>query len=157
MIIGIDPGQKGGIAFIINNEVTGSSMPLVGKELDIQTIVNMIEYNRHREEYNTDNLAIVEKVHSMPKQGVASSFKFGKNYGTLLGILGTLAIPVQLVTPQAWKKLILAGTKKDKNAAIEYVSMKYPDFKLIRPGCRKPHDGICDAICIAEYGRRQQK
>ena len=76
-----------------------------------------------------------------------------KGYGILLGILGALKISTVRVTPQAWKKAILAGTKKDKDAAIEYVNMKYPDFELILPRCRKPHDGMADAICIAEYGR----
>ena len=145
-VIGVDPGQKGGLAFL-SDIVSAYPMPLAGKELDISEITDLIL------SYPEISLAVVEKCHAMPGQGTVSMFKFGKSYGTLLGILGALKIPTKLVTPQAWKKVILAGTKKDKDAAIVYVRMRYPDFNLILPRCRKPHDGMADAICIAEYGR----
>ena len=146
MIVGIDPGQKGGIAFLEREVVDAHPMILAGKELDVAAITDLFLH------YRSVSLAIVEKCHSMPGQGSVSTFKFGKGYGILLGIVGALAIPVRLVTPQAWKKIILAGTKKDKNAAIEYVRMRYPTVELIPKGCRKPHDGMADAICLAEYG-----
>ena len=83
IIVGIDPGQKGGLAFL-SGRVSAYPMPLVGKELDISTIVELIRLNCT---FSTDIItAFVEKVHSMPKQGVASSFKFGKSFGCLLGI-----------------------------------------------------------------------
>ena len=146
-IIGLDPGQKGGIAFLSDKGLIDAfPMLLAGKELDIPGITDLIL------SYPKFDLAVVEKVHTMPKQGIVSSGKFMKGYGTLLGILGALKIPTILVTPQAWKKVILAGTKKDKDAAIEYVRMKYPDFNLILPRCRKPHDGLADSICVSEYG-----
>jgi len=145
-IIGIDPGAKGGIAFLSPDKLDAIVMPMAGKELDISTIVNTISY------FDVE-LAVVEKCHTRPEQGVVSSGKFMKGYGVLLGILGALKISTMLVTHQAWKKVILAGTAKDKDAAIAYVNMKYPNFKLILPRCRKPHDGMADAICIAEYGR----
>lgn len=150
MIAGIDPGQKGGIAFLGKYALTVEAahpMILAGKELDIQAIADLFL------QYRKISLAVVEKCHSMPGQGTVSMFKFGKGYGILLGIIGALAIPTILVTPQAWKKKILAGTKKDKDAAIEYVRMKYPKFQLVPKKCRKPHDGMADAICLAEYGQ----
>jgi crossover junction endodeoxyribonuclease RuvC len=56
----------------------------------------------------------VELVHSMPKQGVASSFNFGHSTGTIMGVLGALGVRHTLVTPQAWKKAAgLIGTDKD--------------------------------------------
>ena len=147
IILGIDPGQKGGLAFISRGVIAAYSMLLAGKELDIPGITDLIL------SYPVISLAVVEKAHTMPKQGVVSSGKFMKGYGILLGILGALKISTVRVTPQAWKKAILAGTKKDKDAAIEYVRMKHPGFELIPPRCRKPHNGMADAICIAEYGR----
>jgi crossover junction endodeoxyribonuclease RuvC len=145
-IIGIDPGQKGAFALMDDGGVLISRpMFLAGKSIDISLLA--ITIKTYMPDY-----AVVEKVHSMPKQGVASSFKFGKSYGIVLGVLSALSIPTILVTPRAWKRKILAGTKKDKDAAIEYVRMKYPSFNLIPKGCRKPNDGMADAICLAEYG-----
>lgn len=147
LVMGVDPGMRGAIAFLERGVVGAHPMILAGKELDIRAIANLIL------RYRGVTLAAVEKCHSMPAQGSVSTFKFGKGYGILLGIIGALAIPTILVTPQAWKKAILAGTKKDKDAAIAYVRMKYPAVELIPKGCRKPHDGMADSICIAEYGK----
>lgn len=145
--IGIDPGQKGGIAFIYYDTVKAFAMPMSGKEIDVGMIVHICENNI------TDTpLAVIEKVHSMPKQGVASSFKFGFNTGILHGVFRTLKIPLHLVTPQAWKKEILFGTAKDKDAAIDFCSRVYPDLNLLATERSKvPHSGIADALCIARY------
>jgi crossover junction endodeoxyribonuclease RuvC len=43
--------------------------------------------------------AIVEQVGARPGQGVSSMFRFGQAYGTILGVIGALAIPVRHVSP----------------------------------------------------------
>ena len=145
-ILGIDPGLKGGIAIIDSTAIVlAKPMPLVGKEIDTRAIGETIK------QFNV-TLAVIEKVHSMPGQGVASMFRFGMGYGMVKGALSVLSIPTQLVTPQAWKKVVLAGTKKNKNAAIEFVAMRYPSVNLTPGRIRKPHDGIADAVCLAAYG-----
>ena len=60
---------------------------------------------------------------------------------------------IRLVTPQAWKAAILAGTPKDKTAAIQHVDRVYPSLN-IDVGTKKViyHDGVADAVCLAEYG-----
>jgi len=97
--------------------------------------------------------AVVESVHSMPKQGVSSTFKFGKGYGEILGILTAIGAEIIEPTPQAWKKVVLAGTDKSKNAAIQVAENLYPDIQLVLKGCRKPHDGMADAVCLMHFGR----
>ena len=146
IIMGIDPGQKGGVAIIVRGEVSVYfPMP------DCNGLSDKIGI------WGRDfKMCYVEKVHSMPKQGVASTFKFGKHYGEILGILTALQIPYQLVTPQAWKKVVLEGLDwkgKGKEVAIEYVQRRYPSVNLLATErSRKPHDGMADAICIARYG-----
>ncbi len=71
----------------------------------------------------------------MPGQGVSSTFKFGQGYGSILGIAAALSIPTELVTPQAWKKVVLAGTAKDKDAAVGYCRRAFPNVSLL-PGPR---------------------
>jgi crossover junction endodeoxyribonuclease RuvC len=150
MILSIDPGLKGGICYGSYPEnLRAIPMPLIGGEIYPAAIAQLIK------EINP-NLAIVEKVHSMPGQGVASTFKFGKGYGLVLGILGALGVPIELTTPQAWKKLVLAGTSKDKQAAIAFCAMRYPHLSLIPKGCRTPHDGIADAVCLWSFGYAKQ-
>ena len=148
--IGIDPGKSGGIA-IINcaDHVKVTPMILAGKDLDVSAIEDWIFGNYN---HTQRTIACIEKVHSMPKQGVASSFKFGFVTGVMHGIIGTLGIPLHLVTPQAWKKEILAGTLKDKDAAIDFCRRVYPEVNLLATErSRKPHSGMADALCIARY------
>lgn len=148
IIVGIDPGQSGGIALIAENGQTASwIMPLAGKEIDGHEVANYLRGL-------PDVTVFIEKVHAMPKQGVSSTFKFGMGYGLVIGICEALGIPYRLVTPQAWKKTVLAGTTKDKDAAISFVRRAYPSVDLTPGKKRVPHDGIADAVCIAEYGRQ---
>lgn len=142
-LVAIDSGAKGGFALLGVPNPLGAMMPLIGKEIDCKAIVQML--NNIKPE-----MVVIEKVHSMPKQGVVSTFKFGMNYGRIIGIVEGLGIPYVLVTPQTWKK-VLAGTAKDKEAAIQYVKAKYPTIQLIPKGRRTPQDGIADAVCIADW------
>jgi len=157
-IIGIDPGLDGAIAVFEDNFLTHvCPMPILkstGKKiirsLDMREIKDKLDMLREHQEI----LVVIEKVHSMPKQGVASTFKFGLGYGQIQGICVGLGIPFILVTPQQWKKVVLNGYgwKGDKTASIRYVQQKYINLDLKKTEkCRTPHDGKADAVCIAEY------
>lgn len=149
-IVAIDPGKNGAIAFISSQEDDPivHPMPMAGKELDLPAIAELIQ---------SADLVVIEKVHAMPGQGVTSMFTFGCGYGAIQGITAALKIRTELVPPQTWKSSVLKGTKKDKDAAIAYCRKAFPDISLVLPRCRKPHDGMADALCLAEYGRRTYK
>ncbi len=153
--MGADPGKQGGLAFIVPTTrgpcvYDAMPMPLSGNEIDPVRIADVVKAHLR----SGDIIATVEKVGAMPKQGLSSTFNFGKGYGTVLGVLAGLGVRVELVTPQRWKGLILDGTTKDKDAAIAYCRRAWSGTNLIPAGCRVPHDGIADAICIAAYGQR---
>lgn len=99
------------------------------------------------------DIVILEKVGSRPKQGVRSMFTFGMGYGVVKGVLEAMSIPYRMVTPQAWKRSVLAGTAKDKDAAIAFVRKAFPTINLTPGACRTPQDGIADAACLAAWGR----
>jgi hypothetical protein len=154
--IGIDPGLSGGIAMLRDEgqwTPTVTPMPVSGGEIDARAAVEDLALLSDVDRM----IVVVESVHSMPKQGVASTFKFGKGYGKILGALEVLQIRTELVTPQAWKAVVLAGTTKDKDAAVAWCRRAYPTVNLILPKCRTPHDGMADALCIAEWGQRTIK
>ena len=147
LILGIDPGQQGGIAWIRGDEYGAIKMPLT--RVEVYKHLNEITFQPYKK-----LISVVEAVHSMPKQGVASTFKFGKGYGEVLGILTALGAHVHEPTPQAWKKAILAGTDKSKVASIQRAENLFPRINLVAPGCRKPSDGMAEALLLAEWGRR---
>lgn len=152
--MGVDPGLKGGLAAIRQGMVMATPMPVAGGEIDAVAVAQWmrgiigLEYD--------EVIVCVEKVGAMPKQGVSSTFTFGKGYGKILGVCAALGMPILLVTPQAWKKLVLEGTPKDKDAAIDYCRRVWPMVPLILKGCRVPHDGMADALCLAEFARRSR-
>ncbi len=152
-ILGVDPGQSGGLAVLDESGqcVYTAPMPLAGKDVDFGDIARQVRCLEV-------TAAICEKAQAMSKkgvQGVTGAFKFGVNYGGLLGLFAALQVPLRVVTPQAWKKVILVGTSKDKDAAISYCRRAWPSESLLAtPRSRVPHDGLADALCIAEYGRR---
>lgn len=146
--VGVDPGLQGAYAVLASNgEASIHRMPLAGGQLDLPALA--------REWASLAGAVFVlEKAQAMPKQGVTSSFTIGRNYGALQGILAALGIHYEEVRPTSWKPKILAGTKKDKDAAIAYVSRAFPGVDLVFPGCRKQHDGAADALCLAVFGQR---
>jgi crossover junction endodeoxyribonuclease RuvC len=150
---GIDPGAKGGIAAIWGDKPTNAiPMPYGDGEYDVQAICKYLDYDKDE----VRCMCVMEKVHSMPKQGVASTFAFGKGFGILIGILGALEIPAMLVPPQAWKKVMLAGEdKSDKGSSIRVARRLFPGVSLKASSkCRTDHDGMAEALLLAEYARR---
>ena len=156
LIMGIDPGQSG--AYCIIDKKEGwiqrlENFKVIGegknKELDISDFVSTIMLYQ-------PSLIVIEKVHAMPKQGVSSTFKFGVNYGTLIGAIKTLGYPMDKVTPQAWKKIVLVGyTPGDKSNSIKYCKDHYPHIDLTRTErSKKDDDNKADALCIAIYGTK---
>lgn len=144
IFIGIDPGKNGGIAFITMNNSIVHTIPYSDDSLLLWT----------RDVKNMDEcVAYVESVHAMPGQGVTSMFNFGKNYGYILGVLEACCIPIVNVTPQKWKKYM--DVTSDKNTSIDLCQKLFPDINLLATNrSRKPHDGMAEALLIAEYGRR---
>ena len=162
--IGIDPGIDGAIAASSKYGQRVTVMPIIvgttggtKSTLDINAIVRWLKTALQDVLPNANEEVLVglEKVSAMPKQGITSAFNFGQTYGMLKGIVVTLGYPLELVRPQAWKKIILEGTLKDKSAAIQYVKQRYPNLNLkATERCRVDHDGIADAVCIAAYLER---
>lgn len=142
MIMGIDPGAKGGIA---------TWDPNSGVRILTYSPENLLSEGL----YPADEVYI-EKVGAMPGNGSVSMFNFGFGCGVIDGIVNARGAGISYVRPQAWKKAVL-GTKypHDKAGAIAYCQDNYPEVNLILPRCRTPHDGIADAVCIMHYGRMQ--
>jgi len=134
-IIGIDPGASGGIA-LLGSTATAWKMPET--ERDLWELFQSLPLE--------NVFAYIELVHSMPRQGVASSFKFGKNYGLLRGMLIASCLPFDEVTPQRWQKLMGCLSRGDKNTTKAKAQQLFPSLKVTH--------AIADALLIAEYGRR---
>lgn len=145
--IGIDPGLTGAIAFIRGDESSVYDLPIIRSNslawIDGGQLQSLIINERGG--YNAT--AMVEQVSAMPQQGVTSSFHFGVGFGSILGVLQALSIPIEFVRPTQWKKAL--GLNADKKAALHKARLLYPDADLHLA----KHDGRAEALLIARYAR----
>jgi len=143
--LGIDPGARGAAALITSDgEAQAVAYPGVALAADLI---------REWKSVYTIELAGLERVHSMPAQGVRSVFSFGENFGAWQGILAAMGIPYELITPQAWQRglVVPSDGKTPKERALSVARRLYPDLDLHR----KCDDGKADAILLATWAKRR--
>lgn len=156
LTVGIDPGLRGGVAALdVAGAVVGLwPMPVAGGEVHAAGLADLLRSLRCLDSHQDIGRVCLEKVSAMPKQGVSSTFRFGTGWGMVRGVCAALAIPVVLVPPTVWKKQVLLGLPHDKAGAVQFCASRWPTADLVLPGCRVPHDGLADALCLADYARR---
>lgn len=146
IFIGIDPGKKGGIACIDTENKISYTEPYSDKAL--------IDLCSNASRNCGEVMCCLEKVGAMPGQGVVSMFSFGQSVGYIKGVLESFRIPYQEITPKKWKNEF--GLNSEKAASAEVCRKLFPDVGLLAtPRCKKPHDGMAEALLMAEYARRK--
>ncbi len=127
MKIAIDPGWSGAVAFEIDGKTWTVNCP--DTQFEMFDILNSVKNGM---EDNTVS-AIIEKVHSMPAQGVKSVWSFSANYASWQMALIALKIPFKEVPPQKWMKALgnlPADKKLRKNCIKDQMQKKYPHIKV---------------------------
>jgi Holliday junction resolvasome RuvABC endonuclease subunit len=89
----------------------------------------------------------MERVHSMPNQGLSSTWNFARAVGVISAVCELTRYPVHLVTPQKWKKHF--HLTADKNESLDMARYLWPEAKLKY----KKHGNKAEALLIAEYLR----
>lgn len=152
LIIGLDPGKSGGIAWQrINKREYTDATAIPATESDCRILLASLM------QMDDVLLAYLEKVGATPQMGVTSAFTFGRSYGFLRGLLIGMAIPFEEVSPMKWqadfglrqgKKLAQGDT--DKHNAIKGKAQQFfPHLKVTHAKAA--------ALMISEYGARQQR
>ena len=118
LTLGIDPGLSGALA-LLNPDGTVvllADLPTItdhrlkwidGGELQSLLLVSILGRPCH---------AVIERASAMPRQGVASSFSFGVGFGSVLGVVQTLRLPLEFGTPAVWKRAM--GVTADKKSSL---------------------------------------
>lgn len=103
----------------------------------------------------TKCFCIIEKVASMPQNGVKASHTFGVIVERTLYTLELCKIPFQEVTPQTWMKTYMLKKDKGESTTAWKNRLKERAQQLF------PHEKItlsnADAFLIAEYCRKYHK
>lgn len=135
--IGIDPGASGALVALGADGTVLSAAKMPETERDVADWL--------REWGLGAAHAVIEHVHAMPKQGVSSSFKFGRCYGMLLMGLTCAGVPFTAVRSYVWQRQMQCLTKGDKNVSKRRAQQLFPDFRVTH--------ATADALLIAEYCR----
>jgi Holliday junction resolvasome RuvABC endonuclease subunit len=145
--VGIDPGNGGGIAVLTEEE---DNLEVISRKFptDVRDVGMFLKAATS----NTNHRVAIEKVHSMPNQGVKSTFTFGMNYGIWIGALRTLDIDFIKIQAKQWQAFYEIPTRMNyydrkkelKRRAIELfpnerVTMYTADALLIANYCMQTH------------------
>jgi len=156
--IGIDPGSNEAGIGIINADT--------GEFIDYTRLSEWCPATANealvfaKTEFNII-MAAIEKVGVMRGQGIASSGKFMKATGILIGLLVANDIPFIEVAPQKWKKVspsllcpTCSATEKKKKS-LTYAQQRFPTARLTQQILHNVADslGIADWL-YATYGRK---
>ena len=151
--VGVDPGLHGAICFMDSfGGVKVHDLPVITdgklKWIDGSMLGSLfMDHENMPNGFRNEKLAVVERVHAMPKQGVSSSFNFGVGFGSILSVLQVHGVPIEFVQPSVWKKAL--GLSQDKKASLHKARLLYPDAPLEL----EKHEGRAEAILIAHYAR----
>lgn len=143
--IGIDPGAKGAMA-LIGGADGPEIIPFDQKEYMAHLCALKLDHK--------DCICCIEAVQPIRGNGIIALFKLGQSYGWLLGMLDTIGIPYQPITPQKWKKEF--GLTSDKAQSVEVCRRLYPDVNLKRTErSKKDDDNFAEAVLMATYAKRK--
>jgi len=148
IFIGVDPGKEGAVAVLNADGCIEELRDMVEVEtgLAVEPLIPHAYF------------ACVEAQHAFPKIAASTNFKMGLGLGFWRGVFKALAIPYEEVAASKWQRLICGALPKEKRqrkrAIAEWAHRRWPTAELFGPkgGLR---DGRSDALCIAEYARRQ--
>lgn len=155
-VMAIDPGLSGAIALYhtVSGVLEVDDIPVqiakkTGNRYDLARLRALIEENA-----SFADACVVEKVTSMPRQGVASAFNFGYGCGLLDGLLEQYPLPVYHITPAVWKagagiaRLGPTAKRADrKNAARDRACEVFPKYTSLF--ARVKDDGRAEAALLA--------
>ena len=142
IILAIDPGSVSGALCLHGDhplQPLVDDLPVVDRQVDAAGLAMLIDQLR-------PDVAVVERVGAMPKQGVTSTFRFGVAVGIIHGCIASHGIPMHLVTPNVWKRHFSLGP--DKEAARALAIRLYPSVEGL---ARKKDAGRAEALLIAHW------
>lgn len=157
MIIGIDPGLTGAIAFVeqeryfvvdLPTMANGKGKAKVKRQIDPGALKEIIGQNVSV--YGATR-AYLERMASMPGQGVQTMFSLGDTFGAIRSVMAIMKIRTEIITSQSWKKYYKLTSDKElcRAKAIEL----FPGAELSR---KKDHNRA-EALLIANYGLIAEK
>ncbi len=138
--LGVDPGASGSTSVL---DAEGNVMDIISHgETERDVLYRFLRW--------VPSKALIERVHSMPRQGVASTFKFGQSYGFLrCCLLATGATVFEEVTPAVWQREMSCRSGGNKRVTKARAQQLFPQTKVTHRNA--------DSLLLAECCRRRER
>lgn len=162
IIIGIDPGQAGGVAQLKQAGAGWRPSAIQMPDSEKKIADHLWALYQESVDEKVEIVCFLEQVQVMPairrtktptgetreevNTGIVSTAKFMQGYGYLRGCLITIGIPVEDIRPQAWQKLLGCMTRGNKNISKAKAQQLFPQLSITHK--------VADALLIAEAGRQ---
>lgn len=143
--VGIDPGATGAIAVLQANNLTITTLKDEREALDELRRISKLP---------GQVFVLLEEVHSMPRQGVVSSFTFGRNFGVVIGMVMACDLSLQLMRPQRWLKELGIRPRKKTESKTEWKKFLAATAKRMYPKFQSINQQNADSVLIATACRR---
>jgi crossover junction endodeoxyribonuclease RuvC len=155
--IGVDPGKSGAVSILYEDGKWSAIKTSSAPEDIISFMVHGLP-NWKTESEKLDVTICFEAVHagawhvnkdgSRRVQGVTSAFTFGRSTGILEGLLSSLGLPIQFVSPRKWQAEMNCLTRGDKRITLARAKELHPitDAKI--------YHWNADALLLAHYAKK---
>lgn len=144
--IGIDPGKEGAIAVLNRDSAHVYDLPQVSDKslcwVDGGQLLSILL------DHPGQKHAIVERISWRRGQGSPAAMNYGAGFGAIMGVLQSMQVPIELVTPAKWKDCY--GLTDNKEQSLHKARLLFPSCEL----SLKKHHGRAEALLIAYYRHR---
>jgi hypothetical protein len=159
-ILAIDPGKSGGMASFGWDSAEAFPMPDTPGD-----VIDAIRGFKFGESWNgtpfrlcpgETPIVYMEKVSGYAGGGGqpgSAMFRFGEGYGFIQGVVMTLGMRLELVTPQKWQKALGLGHREKTQSKCEWKNKLKAEAERLYPGV-KVTLATADALLLLEYARR---
>jgi hypothetical protein len=152
--LGVDCGLSGALAVVemidgIPALADVIDMPVVGSGAKARVnVLAVAQWIRSR----APSLAYIERGQAMPRQGVSSSFLYGRSIGAVEAAVTLCQVPITIVEPSVWKRQFhLNGGDKEQSRLLAL--QKFPQQHALL--ARKRDHNRSEAILLAVWGAMQ--
>lgn len=153
IIIGIDPGVSGAIAFVSedDNAISVDDMPTVEVRGKRHVCPHGLRAVLDGHDLKSVRAVVLEHVQGVQGTGATSAFSFGRSFGLVEGVVAGLRLPLVLVRPQVWTKAMQVS--RDKGSHRRAACNLWPRHANLF--ARVKDDGRADAALMCHWWTRQ--
>lgn len=157
VLLGIDPGASGGVAMMSDSSANVEVWPMpwiTGVGINPEPLRTWLLSADH---------VFIEALVTMPtgKEGAKSVRTTVGQWWRIHGMAEMVQRPITIVQSKAWQKTFGIANKDKtlrKAASVAVAQRLFPGCSFMpTERCKKPSDGMAEAVLICEHGRRTSK